>query len=64
MDRFGLVRFVDARNIADMAYDHIVYIVDDDRRIRESLLDLLESFGMNELDFQHRIAQGAGRRGS
>ena len=34
-----------------MANDHIVYIVDDDRRIRESLLELLESFGMNALAF-------------
>jgi hypothetical protein len=35
------------RNIVRMAYDHIVYIVDDDRSIRESLLGLLDSFGMN-----------------
>jgi FixJ family two-component response regulator len=35
-----------------MANDHIVYIVDDDRRIRESLLELLESFGMNALAFE------------
>lgn len=34
-----------------MAHDHIVYIVDDDRRIRESLLELLESVGMNALAF-------------
>jgi FixJ family two-component response regulator len=34
-----------------MAHDHVVYIVDDDRRIRESLLDLLDSFGMNALAF-------------
>ena len=35
-----------------MAHDHIVYIVDDDRRICESLLELLESFGMNALAFR------------
>ena len=34
-----------------MAHDHIVYIVDDDRRIRESLVELLESFDMNALAF-------------
>jgi FixJ family two-component response regulator len=34
-----------------MAPDHIVYIVDDDRRIRESLLSLLESLDMNALAF-------------
>jgi hypothetical protein len=39
------------RKIAAMAYDHIVYIVDDDRSIRESLLGLLDSFGMNALAF-------------
>jgi FixJ family two-component response regulator len=32
-----------------MAPDHIVYIVDDDPRIRESIIELLESFGMNVL---------------
>src|SRR5687767_6690015 len=34
-----------------MADDHIVFIVDDDRRIRESLTDLLSSYGMNALAF-------------
>jgi FixJ family two-component response regulator len=30
-----------------MAHDHIVFIVDDDRRIRESLVEPLSSFDMN-----------------
>jgi FixJ family two-component response regulator len=34
-----------------MVYDHIVFIVDDDRRIRESLVELLSSFGMNACAF-------------
>jgi FixJ family two-component response regulator len=34
-----------------MAPDHIVFIVDDDLRIRESLVVLLESFGMNARAF-------------
>jgi FixJ family two-component response regulator len=34
-----------------MAHDHIVFIVDDDRRIRESLVDLLESFDMDAIAF-------------
>jgi FixJ family two-component response regulator len=34
-----------------MADDDIVLIVDDDRRIRESLTDLLSSYGMNALAF-------------
>jgi FixJ family two-component response regulator len=34
-----------------MASDHIVFIVDDDLRIRESLVMLLESFGMNARAF-------------
>jgi len=32
-------------------YDHIVFVLDDDRRIRESLSDLLSSFEMNALTF-------------
>lgn len=34
-----------------MAHDHIIYIVDDDQHIRESLLVLLESCDMNALAF-------------
>jgi FixJ family two-component response regulator len=34
-----------------MPPDHIVLIVDDDPRIRESLVVLLESFGMNACAF-------------
>jgi FixJ family two-component response regulator len=34
-----------------MAHDHIVFIVDDDRRIRESLVDLLASFDMDAIAF-------------
>jgi FixJ family two-component response regulator len=34
-----------------MASDHIVFIVDDDRRIRESLSALLSSFGMRAVAF-------------
>ena len=34
-----------------MAQDHIVFIVDDDRRIRESLIELLSSFDMNAVAF-------------
>jgi FixJ family two-component response regulator len=34
-----------------MAQDHIVFIVDDDRRIRESLVDLLVSFDMHAIAF-------------
>lgn len=34
-----------------MTNDHIVFIVDDDRRIRESLTDLLSSFDMNAVAF-------------
>jgi FixJ family two-component response regulator len=34
-----------------MAHDHIVFIVDDDCRIRESLLELLSSFDMNACAF-------------
>jgi FixJ family two-component response regulator len=34
-----------------MAPDHIVFIVDDDLRVRESLVVLLESFGMNARAF-------------
>lgn len=31
--------------------DHIVYVVDDDRCIRDSLLDLLASFDMHAVTF-------------
>ena len=31
--------------------DHIVFIVDDDRRIRESLVELLSTFDMNVASF-------------
>jgi FixJ family two-component response regulator len=34
-----------------MAPDHVIYIVDDDPRIRESLLELLSSFDMNARAF-------------
>ncbi len=34
-----------------MTQDHIVFIVDDDRRIREALSDLLASFGMYAVTF-------------
>ena len=34
-----------------MVYDHIVFIVDDDHRIRESLVELLSSFDMNACGF-------------
>lgn len=34
-----------------MAEDHIVFIVDDDRRIRESLTELLSSFDMHAVAF-------------
>jgi FixJ family two-component response regulator len=34
-----------------MVHDHIVFIVDDDRRIRESLVELLSSFDMNACGF-------------
>ena len=34
-----------------MAPDHIVLIVDDDRRIRESLTALLSSFDMHAIAF-------------
>jgi FixJ family two-component response regulator len=34
-----------------MAHDHIVLIVDDDRRIRESLTELLSSFDMHAVAF-------------
>lgn len=33
------------------ASDHIVFIVDDDSRIREALIDLLESYGMRAVGF-------------
>jgi FixJ family two-component response regulator len=34
-----------------MAHDHVVLIVDDDRRIRESLVELLEAAGMHAIAF-------------
>jgi FixJ family two-component response regulator len=34
-----------------MAQDHVVFIVDDDRRIREALIDLLSSFDMHAVAF-------------
>jgi FixJ family two-component response regulator len=34
-----------------MAHDHIVFIVDDDRRIRESLVELLASFDRDAIAF-------------
>src|SRR5678815_1420731 len=37
--------------IVEMAQDHIVLIVDDDRRIRESLIELLSSYDMHAVAF-------------
>ena len=34
-----------------MAGDHIIFIVDDDRRVRESLIELLSSFDMHAVSF-------------
>jgi FixJ family two-component response regulator len=34
-----------------MAHDHIVFIVDDDRRIQEALVDLLMTFDLNVIAF-------------
>lgn len=34
-----------------MEHDHIVFVVDDDQRIRESLVELLESFDLNACAF-------------
>jgi Response regulator len=38
-------------SIAIMAGDHIIFIVDDDRRVRESLIELLSSFDMHAVSF-------------
>jgi FixJ family two-component response regulator len=37
--------------MANMEHDHIVFIVDDDRRIREAVAELLSSFEMNARAF-------------
>jgi FixJ family two-component response regulator len=49
--RVPRTRWYYSLTIANMVHDHIVFIVDDDRRIRGSLVELLSSFDMNACAF-------------